>query len=144
MSGSGFGMPDVLSPAGAFFIRTFDIGKSIAAGDQEKITEGSPTLAIFSTKTDTVLDWLATGRALSQVLLTLTAAGATASYLNPPVEVEALRPRLQALAGCKGIPQLLMRFGYGPVVAQTVRRDVCEVLMNLSGSTEFATKNIPS
>ncbi len=91
---------------------------------------GLSALAVFASTSDTFPDWLATGQALSSVLLTLTAAGATASYLNPPVELEELRPRLQELVQCKGTPQLLMRFGYGPSVAPTVRRDVDEVLIH--------------
>ncbi len=130
MSGQGFGMPDILSPVGALVIRTFDLGSGVAAGDREKIVEGSPTLAVFSTSTDALPDWLATGQALSAVLLTLTDAGASASYLNPPVEIERLRPRLRELAQCKGTPQLLMRFGYGPSTATTIRRGVDEVLIS--------------
>lgn len=129
MSGTGFGMPDVLSPIGAFVIRTFDLGDSIAAGDQVKIVEGSPMLAVLSSTSDTLPDWLATGQALSSVLLTLTAAGATASYLNPPVEINQLRPRLGELVKCEGHPQLLMRFGYGPSTSPTVRRTVDDVLV---------------
>ncbi len=130
MSGQGFGMPDILSPVGALVIRTFDLGKGVAAGDREKIAEGSPTLAIFSTPSDTLPCWLATGQALSAVLLTLTDAGASASYLNPPVELDELRPRLRSLVQCKGTPQLLMRFGYGPHVAPTVRRTAQDVLLS--------------
>ena len=130
MSGEGFGMPDALSSIGALVIRTFDLGNGVAASDQEKIVEGSPTLAVFSSLSDTLPHWLATGQALSRVLLTLADAGATASYLNPPVELEQLRIRLRELAGCKGTPQLLMRFGYGPSVASTVRREVDEVLIS--------------
>lgn len=130
MSGTGFGMPDFLSPIGALVIRTFDLGNGVAAGDQEKIVEGSPTLAVFSSPSDTLPHWLATGQALSRVLLALTDAGATASYLNPPVELEELRPRLRELIQCKGTPQLLMRFGYGPSAAPTVRREVDDVLIS--------------
>lgn len=130
MSGSGFGMPDILSPVGALVIRTFDIGNGVAAGDKEKIIEGSPTLAVFSSPTDTTVDWIRTGRALSRVLLTLAASGVTASYLNPPIELNPLRERLRRLVGCEGVPQLLMRFGYGPPVAATVRRRVDEVLVD--------------
>ncbi len=130
MSGTGFGMPDILSPIGALVIRTFDLGNGIAADDQEKIVEGSPTLAVFSSPSDTLPDWLATGQALSKVLLSLADAGATASYLNPPIELEELRPRLRELAQCKGTPQLLMRFGYGPSSAPTIRRSVDEVIFS--------------
>lgn len=130
MSGTGFGMPDILSPIGALVIRTFDLGNGVAAGDKVKIAEGSPTLAVFSSPADNMAHWLATGQALSKVLLTLTDAGATASYLNPPVELEVLRPRLKEVVQCEGTPQLLMRFGYGPPAAPTVRREVDEVLIS--------------
>lgn len=129
MSGSGFGMPDILSPVGALVIRTFDLGNGIAAGDREKILEGSPTLAVFSSPKDTVENWFQTGRALSRVLLALAANGATASYLNPPVELDQLRPRLRDAVGCKGTPQLLMRFGYGPGAEPTVRRSIDQALL---------------
>ena len=129
MSGNGFGMPDVLSPIGGLVIRTFDLGTGVAAADVDKIVEGSPTLALFACRENTVPDWLATGRALSGVLLALTAAGATASYLNPPVEVADLTPRLKALFGSQGAPQLLMRFGYGPMAKPAVRREVRDVLV---------------
>lgn len=130
MSGSGFGMPDILSPIGALVIRTFDIGNGIAAGDKNKILEGSPTLAVFSSPGDTPDNWMQTGRALSRVLLTLAANGVTASYLNPPVELTLHRPKLQSIVGSIGTPQLLMRFGYGPNSEPTVRRDVEQVLLD--------------
>lgn len=130
MSGEGFGMPDVLSPIGALVIRTFDIGKGVAAGDRDKIVEGSPTLAVFSSTDDSVYSWIQTGRALSRVLLTLAANGVTSSYLNPPVELAELRPRLQTMVRTGGVPQLLMRFGYGPSPSPTVRRIIEQVIVD--------------
>ena len=130
MSGEGFGMPDVLSPVGALVIRTFDIGKGVAAGDRDKIVEGSPTLAVFSSTDDSSYSWIQTGRALSRVLLSLAANGATSSYLNPPVELAELRPRLQTMVRARGVPQLLMRFGYGPSPSPTVRRAVEQVIVD--------------
>lgn len=128
MSGDAFGVPDILSPVGALVIRTFDIGNGIAAGDAKKIMEGSPLLAVFSTPGDEALDWLRTGCALSRVLLTLAGSGASAAYLNQPVEVPSLRPLLQDVLGIGGTPQLLLRFGYGPQVRPSMRRPLHEVL----------------
>lgn len=129
MSGESFGMPDVLSSVGALVIRTFDIGNGVAAGDRDKIVDGSPLLAVFSSTGDEPRDWLATGRSLAAVLLTLTASGATAAFLNQPVEVPELRPRLKAAAETDGIPQLLMRFGYGKKLEPSVRRPTDDVLI---------------
>jgi hypothetical protein len=39
-------------------------------------------------------------------------AGLQASYLNQPVQVAALRPRLADLAGTRDMPQILLRMGY--------------------------------
>ena len=129
MSGESFGIPDLLSPVGASIIRTFDLGKAVAAGDREKILEATPLLALISTPGDDRFAWLATGRALSRVLLKLTASGATAAFLNQPIEVKELRPRLQQAIGIDGMPQLLMRFGYGPAMHPTVRRPIENVLV---------------
>lgn len=129
MSGESFGMPDLLSPVGALVIRTFDLGNGVAASDRRKIVEGSPVLAVFSSESDDTADWLATGRALSGVLLKVTAAGATASFLNQPVEVDALRTRLGQLIGTDDIPQLLLRFGYAEPVPASARRPVEDVLI---------------
>lgn len=129
MSQQGLSMPEVMSPHGTLVIRTFDAGKGIAAANREQICEGSPTFAVLSAPTDVVTDWLATGRALSRLLLTLTAAGATASFLNGPMEIRELRPRLRNIMHCRGVPQLLMRFGYGPKIEPTLRRDLSEFLI---------------
>lgn len=127
MSGEGFGMPDLLSPVGAMVIRTFDLGKGVAAKDQE-IAANSPTLALLATHVDEPEAWLRVGQVLSHVLLAATASGVTAAYLNQPVEVDTLRPRLRQVAGVKGFPQILMRMGFGPEIAPSVRRPVDEVL----------------
>jgi hypothetical protein len=127
ISAAAFGMPDLLSSASALVVRTFDMGTGQAAHDQA-LAEGSPVLAILSTPGDTVTDWLAAGEALQRVLLALTAGGFTASFLNQPVEVAALRPRLAAAAAVAGMPQILLRIGRGPKPLPAVRRPVAEVL----------------
>ncbi len=129
MAQHGLSMPEVMSPQGTFTVRTFDTGNGIAAGSRREIFEGSPTFAVLSTPTDVVMDWLTAGRALSRLLLTLTVAGATASFLNGPMEIRELRPRLRSVLHCRGVPQLLMRFGYGPTVEPTMRRDLSEFLV---------------
>jgi hypothetical protein len=122
-------MPDMLSPVGGWIIRTFDLGNKVAANDRATIVEGATTLAVLSTQSDLPSDWLATGRALSRVLLKLTASGATAAFLNQPIELPQLRPRLGRAIGTTGVPQLLMRLGYAEAVAQSVRRPVDDVLI---------------
>lgn len=128
MSGAAFGMPDILSFVGAMAIRRFDMGAGQAAHDMA-LAENSPALGVLATAGDTPLDWLRAGEALSRAILALTAAGLKHSYLNQPIEVPALRPRLAALLGTREVPQILLRAGHGPDIAPSVRRPLAEVLV---------------
>ncbi len=110
-----------MSLAGPFVIRTFDTGKGQAAKDSQ-LAEGSPVLAVLGTEDDTPPEWLAAGQALARVLLRARAEGVWASFLNQPIEVPELRPRLRDAIGQSGFPQLLLRMGYGPEVRPTPRR----------------------
>lgn len=127
MSGAAFGMPDLLSSAAALVVRTFDMGTGQAAHDMA-LAEGSPALAVLATPGDAPRDWMAAGEALMRVLLAVTAGGFTASFLNQPIEVASLRPKLAAAAGVAGVPQILMRIGRGPKPVPAVRRPVRDVL----------------
>jgi len=129
MSGAGFGMPDVLSAVGRLMIRTFDMGGGVAAADEKKILAATPGLGLLSSPGDGPADWIATGRALARVLLALTARGFTASYLNQPIEVEVLRPKLREAAAAAGHPQILLRMGRTAVAAEpSVRRRLESVI----------------
>jgi hypothetical protein len=46
----------------------------------------------------------------------------SASFLNQPVEVPELRRRLHETLGKSGVPQLVLRMGYGEAVHATPRR----------------------
>lgn len=130
MSGAAFGMPDLLSSAAALVVRTFDMGEGQAARDQA-LAEGSPAMAVLATPGDTPRDWLAAGEALQRALLAITACGFTASFMNQPVEVPALRARLaEELGGAArcGMPQIVLRIGRGPKPVPAMRRPVREVL----------------
>lgn len=130
MSGTGFGMPDILAPVARFVIRTFDIGRGVAAGDVKKIMDGTPSLAVFSCNDDAQEAWLQTGRALGRVLLELTAQGFTASYLNQPIETASLRPKLSDKTGSARYPQILIRVGKASELPPpTVRRPVGDVIV---------------
>jgi hypothetical protein len=125
--GYALGMSNLASYAGPFVLRTFDWGEGRATKDRE-LAESSPVLAVLGTRTDDKAAWLAAGQAAARVLLGATAEGLSASFLNQPIEVEELRPRLRALLLHRGAPQLMFRFGYGPFVDPTPRRSTNEVL----------------
>jgi hypothetical protein len=121
LSGYAFGI-------GPLIVRTFDMGKGQAAKD-EQLAAGSPVLAILGTDGDSVADWLTAGQALSCVLLRAAVDGVASSFLNQPIEVEELRPRLRDTIGHTGFPQLLLRMGYGPAIPPAPRRPVSAVLL---------------
>lgn len=129
MRGYGFGFGDLLSHVGPLVIRTFDIGAGQAAKDRE-LAARSPLLTVLGTPTDTPLHWLEAGQAMERILLRACAHGLTSSFLNQPVEVDELRPRLADAIGRGGEqPQLVMRFGFGPHVEPSPRAPVEQVLI---------------
>lgn len=127
MPGYAHGFGNVASVVMPFFMRTFDWGKRQAVKDRQLVTR-SPALLVLATEKDSPTDWLRAGQALGQLLLRACADGVTASFLNQPIEVAALRPRLARALGVPGFPQLLLRIGYGRAARPTPRRGVAEVL----------------
>ena len=83
---------------------------------------------MLATADDTPTDWINVGQALARLLLRGQIEGVYASYLNQPVEVPTLRPQVQEMIG-GAIPQLILRFGYGPETKATPRRPVSAVML---------------
>lgn len=108
--GDGLTLPALAVPVAQAVVRTFDMGGGVAARDRQ-LADESPVLAVLATEGDTPGDWLAAGQALQRLLLQAVRLGLQVSYLNQPVQVAALRPRLQQLAQCPGHAQLLLRMG---------------------------------
>lgn len=129
--GTALGVSQVLdvvgTPAISLVVRTFDIGKGRAATDRA-LAEGSPALTMIWTAGDTPRHWLVAGQALARVLLRAQDSGVSASYLNQPIEVPPLRPRLRQTLGIAGNPQILLRLGFGPPLDPTPRRPVEETM----------------
>ena len=119
---------DLLSVAGPIVIRTFDLGEGQAAKNRD-IAAYSPGLAVLGTDAEGPAAWLSAGQALARLLLCARAGEVWASFLNQPIEVSALRPKVMQIVGRKGFPQLILRLGYGPKVNPTPRRSVEEVLI---------------
>lgn len=108
--GDGLTMPALAVPVAQLVVRTFDMGGGVGAKDRQ-LAEASPLLAVLSTDSDHPRDWLLAGQALQRTLLVGCRQGLQASYLNQPVQVASLRPKLQNLVSA-GFPQILLRIGY--------------------------------
>ncbi len=118
---------DLVVPLAGSMIRTFDLGRGVAAAHHTLLT-GSPLLLCIATGADDAAAWLAAGQALERVLLTAADEGITASYLNQPIEVAPLRDTLRATLGLDGMPQLLLRIGRGRQAPHSPRRPLAEVV----------------
>jgi hypothetical protein len=108
--GDGLSVPALAIPVAQLVVRTFDMGHGVGAKDRQ-LADESPLLAVLCTEADGPLDWLSAGQALQRLLLVAVRLGLQASYLNQPVQVARLRPKLQQLTGRPGYAQLLLRIG---------------------------------
>jgi nitroreductase len=124
---SGDGLAGYSLGIGPLIVRAFDLGDGQAATDHD-LAFAAPALAVLGTADDTPAAWLMAGQALARVLLRASAADVWASFLNQPIQVAALRPRLATLLGHGGYPQVLLRLGYGSAPKPAPRRPVWEVV----------------
>lgn len=109
--GDGLTVPGIVAPIAQVVVRTFDMGNGVGAKDKQ-LADESPVLAVVGTADDNVADWLAAGQALERILLSAYSQGLQASYLNQPIQVASLRPKLQNLLSQRGFPQILLRLGF--------------------------------
>lgn len=109
--GDGLTVPGMVAPVAQLVVRTFDMGNGVGAKDRQ-LADESPVIAALGTSGDGDEDWLKAGQALERVLLTSLGQGLQASYLNQPIQVAVLRPKIQHLLGSSGFPQILLRIGY--------------------------------
>ena len=130
--GDGLTLPALAIPVAQVVVRTFDMGHGVAAKDRQ-LADESPVLAVLTTVGDSPHDWLAAGQALQRLLLLGVQLGLQASYLNQPVQVATLRPKLQQITGRPGCAQLLLRIGTPTQVKPAApRRPLAEVLVTAS------------
>lgn len=89
----------------------------------------SSGVAVFFGQRDDREHWTLAGRACQRFALQATALGLKQAFINQPVEVPSLRPELAALVGMAGRrPDIVMRFGFGPLLPYSARRPVSAVL----------------
>ena len=90
----------------------------------------SAGIAVFVGQSADKANWVEAGRCYERFALQATALGIRNAFLNQPVEVEALRPSFADALGLKGQrPDLVVRFGRGPVMPRSLRRPVDAVLV---------------
>jgi hypothetical protein len=90
--------------------------------------EPEPLVAVLGVAGNTAGDQLTAGQALQAVLLTATDAGLATSMLSQPIEVPAAREQLRLALGRFGVPQMVLRIGYGLPGQPTPRRPIDDVI----------------
>jgi len=118
-------LPEWLGP------RFFDLFVTAASENDSYASQlrSSSGVAVFVGERDDREHWTLAGRACQRFALQATALGLKHAFVNQPVEVASLRPELAALVGMAGKrPDIVMRFGYGPLLPYSQRRPVAAVL----------------
>ena len=86
--------------------------------------DNSAGLAVFIGPSNDPAGWVAAGRSYQRFALATTALNIRHAHLNMPVEVPAIRRPFAAHLGLGDVrPDLLIRFGYGPLAPYSLRRD---------------------
>jgi hypothetical protein len=95
-----------------------------------KHVRSSAGVAVFVSDANDKAHWIETGRCYERFALQAAALGIRNALLNQPVEVAAIRPQFAAWLGVGALrPDLVVRFGRGPKMPQSLRRPVQAVLI---------------
>jgi hypothetical protein len=105
-------------------------------GENDKYAKhlrSSSGVAVFISEANDKAHWIEAGRCYERFALQATALGIRNALVNQPVEVSALRPQFASFLGIGGSrPDLVVRFGRGPRMPQSLRRPLHSVMTELS------------
>ena len=89
----------------------------------------SSGVAVFVSERSDVASFVAAGRAYQRFALQATALGLKNAFINPPVEIAALRSQFGSWLDLGGArPNFIVRFGRAPALPRSLRRPVEAVL----------------
>lgn len=95
-----------------------------------KQTRSSAGIAIFVSEVDDKAHWIEAGRCYERFALQATSMGIRNAMLNQTVEVPLMRRELADFLGLRaGRPDLVVRFGRGAKMPQSLRRKLDDVLV---------------
>lgn len=95
--------------------------------------ESSAGVAVFVSDADDKAHWIAAGRACQRFHLQATAMGLTCAHINQPTEVMKLRGAFASFLGVPGKrPDIVLRFGKGPAMPRSLRRQTEQVIREMS------------
>lgn len=94
-----------------------------------KQIRSSAGIAVFVSNVNDKTHWIEAGRCYERFALQATSMGIRNAMLNQPVEVPAMRKQLAGFLGTGSRPDLVVRFGRGPLMPQSLRRPLEAVLI---------------
>lgn len=90
----------------------------------------SSGIAVFVSDASDREHWVETGRRYERFVLAATSLGIRTAMVNQPVEVSSLRSEFASSLGIgRHRPDLVVRFGYGAAMPQSLRRPVDAVIV---------------
>ena len=102
--------------------------KSQNKADRRKLVSASH-LVLFTTRDNTLHEWVNLGRTLQRFLLAATSLGVAHSYFNQPNEEAEVAEAMAKDLGLDGEhPTILLRIGYGKPQPYSKRRSVEDVM----------------
>lgn len=126
--GRSTGSPEVPKAIGDLILRFALTPDSQNKKDKKHILSSSG-IAVFFSDVDDKAQWVEVGQCYERFALQATALGLQTAFINPPVEVPALRRQFADWLGIgKRHPDLIVRFGRGPKMPHSLRRPVEDVL----------------
>lgn len=109
----------------------FDCFYTVASANEAlaaQLTSSSGFILLHSRQND-IRQWIDVGRSTQRLALQMTALGIKMAFVNQPLEVESFRPRLLSALNLRGRhPDVLIRYGYSPVMPSSFRRPLEAVL----------------
>lgn len=123
-----FGNPALPGMIAKPIVRQFLKPSTQNKSDIKKIASSSH-LVLFTTKHNTVEEWINLGRLLQRFALTATGLGIASAYCNQPCEVVSLANELQKTLPINGeYPTLLLRIGYAAPMPYSPRKEIEDIL----------------
>lgn len=123
------GAPAMPSFISKFIVKSYLNPNKQNKGDLKKI-ESSSHLVLFTTKNNTLTEWVNLGRNLQRFLLITTQLNIANAYMNQPCEIDKLACEIQeCVSRIKGeYPTLLLRIGYGESIPFSPRKKITDVI----------------
>lgn len=123
-----FGSPSLPEIIAKPIVRLFLKPDPQNQSDLKKITSSSH-FVLFTTKYNTVEEWIELGQLLQRFLLAATELGIASAFCNQPCEVASLATELQNIPELKGeYPTLILRIGYAHPMPFSPRKKLDEVI----------------